>query len=191
MVTDEGGLALAIADAHRVGLHTLARHYQRFLDAEKVIVINTERAFDLLVQADEYGVKVAQKAHRDNPHLSLTSLQGIALNASNWYGNSRVLDGVLANATKRSGGVYEVVVKNGKDLDQAAYNVYRGISVGARRTAKKYSGKEGLHELPGPKGKFDGGIVGLRRAAETSGKKSPAIDINTPKTGPIKIHFRH
>jgi hypothetical protein len=47
-----------------------------------------------------------------------------------------------------------------------------------------------LHKLPDSKGGFDGGLIGLRRIAETA-SRSPAIDIKTPELGSIKIHFRH
>jgi hypothetical protein len=77
----------------------------------------------------------------------------------------------------------------GQELDASAYKIYRGFSVGARKTTKAYGGREGLHQLPDARGGMNGGFIGFRRAAETSGRKSPAIDLNTPELGYVKFHF--
>jgi hypothetical protein len=47
-----------------------------------------------------------------------------------------------------------------------------------------------LHRLPDADGGFNGGLIGLRRAAETSSGESPAIDLNL-NGKLIKIHLRH
>jgi hypothetical protein len=84
---------------------------------------------------------------------------------------------------------YEVTVRSGDELDQAAYKIYRSLSVGSQKTSIAYAGKEGLRRLPDAKGGMNGGFIGFRRVAETSGRKSPAIDLNTPELGDLKIHF--
>lgn len=190
VLSDRADLILAIRGAREVGLNELAGRYQRILDAE-VKRLNEARAFSALLRsAYEYGQQVAQKAHDDNPNLSPTVLGNIAVNAANWFGNDALLKTTLRAAAKKSSTVYEITLKKGEDLDRRAYALCRALSVGSRKTGRPYAGREGLHELPDANGGFNGGIVGLRRAAE-SGSKSPAIDIRTADGRYIKIHMRH
>jgi hypothetical protein len=190
VLSDRAELILAIRGAREVGLNELADRYQRILDTE-VKRLNEVRAFSALLRsAYEYGQQVAQKAHDDNPTLSPTVLGNIAVNAANWYGNDALLKTTLRAAEKKSSTVYEITLKNGEDLDRRAYALYRALSVGSRKTSRRYAGREGLHELPDANGGFNGGFIGLRRAAE-SGSKSPAIDIRTADGRYIKIHMRH
>lgn len=190
LLADRGECVLAIRDARSVGLGQLADRYQRILDAE-VKRLNEFRAFSaLLRKANAYGEGVAQKAHEDNPDLSPTALGNIAVNAASWYGNSALLRTTLRAAKRKPSDVYEITLKKGEDLDRRAYALYRALSIGSRKTSIRYGGKEGLHELPDAHGGFKGGLIGFRRAAESS-SKSPAIDIRTPEGRIIKIHMRH
>jgi hypothetical protein len=118
-------------------------------------------------------------------------LGNIAFNAANWYGNDALLKVTLRAAKQKSASVYEIAIKQGEDLDRRGYALYRSLSVGARRTNLRYGGREGLHELPDAKGGFNGGLIGFRRAAETSDGKTPAIDIKTANGKAFKIHVRH
>jgi hypothetical protein len=180
---------LAIRNARAVGLGSLARRYQRVLDSE-LKRLNESRAFSaFLRRANTYGEHVAQKAHDANPNLPPGVLGSIAANAANWYGNDALLKVTLRAAKQKRPGLYEITLKNGGDLDRRAYALYRSLSVGARKTTRPYTGKEGLHELPDADGGFNGGFIGFRRAAET-GSDSPAIDINL-NGRVIKIHVRH
>jgi hypothetical protein len=184
-------LMLAIRNARSVGLSEQARRYQRVLDLE-VKRVEERRSFGLLLsRAQDYGQQVAQKAHEKNPSLSATVLGNIAINAANWYGNDALLKVTLRAAKQKSASVFEITVKKDVDLDRQAYALYRSLSVGARRTDLRYGGREGLHELPDAQGGFNGGLIGFRRAAETSDGKSPAIDIKTAGGKAFKIHVRH
>jgi hypothetical protein len=65
--------------------------------------------------------------------------------------------------------------------------VQRNLLASARKVG--YSGREGLHRLPDRDGGLNGGLIGFRRAGETSGGKTPAVDLKTPELGDVKIHF--
>ena len=161
VLADRAEFVLAIRNARAIGLDALARRYQRVLDAE-LKRLDESRAFNaLLARAASYREQVAQKAHEDNPNLSATALGNIAFNAANWYGNDALLKVTLRTA-KRKG-----------------------------KTKIRYGGREGLHELPDANGGFNGGLIGLRRASETSAGKSPAIDIKTSNGTSLRIHVRH
>lgn len=126
--------------------------------------------------------------------LTIAVLATSCVDAASAAGSSTQTRASAAFASQTSAGaqatkVYEVKVKPELDLDDAAYKIYRGLSVGARKTNARYSGREGLHKLPDAKGDMNGGTIGFRRAAETSGKRSPAIDLNTPKLGDVRFHF--
>jgi hypothetical protein len=188
---DRAELILAIRHARTVGLSVLAGRYQRVLDVETKR-LNQARAFtELLSHANDYGQHVAQKAHEKNPSLPATVLGNIAVNAASWYGNDALLKVTLRAAKQtKNPRVYELTLKKGEDLDRRTYALYRSLSVGARRTGLRYGGREGLHELPDAQGGFNGGLIGFRRAAETSDGKSPAIDIKTADGKAFKIHVR-
>jgi hypothetical protein len=189
LLSERVELMLAIRNARSVGLPELARRYQRILDAE-LARAGEHRAFGgLLNDAKDYGQQVAQKAHEQDPSLPATVLGNIALNAANWYGNDALLKVTLRAAKQKRPGLYEITLKKGENLDRRAYALYRALSVGSRKTARDYGGREGLHELPDAKGGFNGGLMGFRRAVET-GSDSPAIDINL-NGRVIKIHVRH
>jgi hypothetical protein len=183
-------LILAIRNARAVGLDRLARLYQRVLDFETARLNDSIAFSDVLRQATAYGEQVANKAHEDNPSLSPAVLGNIAVNAANWYGNDALLKVTLRAATRKSEVVYEIILKRGEDLDRRAYGLYRALSIGSRKTNIRYGGREGLHQLPDAHGGFNGGFIGLRRAAETSGKTSPAIDVKTADGTYIRIHVR-
>jgi hypothetical protein len=189
LLSERVELMLAIRNARSVGLPELAHRYQRILDAE-LARAGEHRAFGgLLNDAKDYGQQVAEKAHEQDPSLPATVLGNIALNAANWYGNDALLKVTLRAAKLKRPGLYEITLKKGDDLDRRAYALYRALSVGSRKTARDYGGREGLHELPDAKGGFNGGLMGFRRAVET-GSDSPAIDINL-NGRVIKIHVRH
>lgn len=69
--------------------------------------------------------------------------------------------------------MYEITLKKGEDLDRRAYALYHSLSIGSRKTAIRYNGREGLHRLPDANGGLNGGFIGFRRTAESS-SKSPA-----------------
>jgi hypothetical protein len=189
LLSDHADFILTIRNARAVGLDAVARRYQRVLDLE-MKRLDEARAFsDLLRRAHAHGEQVAQKSHEDHPSLSPAVLGNIAVNAANWYGNDALLKVTLRTATRKSPDVYEITLKKGEDLDRRAYALYRALSVGSRKTNRPYRGREGLHQLPDANGGFNGGLIGLRRGAESS-SKSPAIDINIHRTA-IKIHVRH
>ncbi|MEA2128526.1 MAG: hypothetical protein QOJ85_1417 [Solirubrobacteraceae bacterium] len=191
LLSERVELMLAIRNARSVGLPELARRYQRILDAE-LARAGEHRAFGgLLNDAKDYGQQVAQKAHEQDPNLPATVLGNIAVNAANWYGNETLLKVTLRAAKQKNSRIYSITLKQGEDLDRRAYALYRSLSVGSRKTSIRYGGREGLHELPDAKGGFNGGVIGFRRAAETSGGKSPAIDIKTADGAAIRIHLVH
>jgi hypothetical protein len=187
---DRAELILAIRNARAAGLSEVADRYQRVLDAETKRLNRSTAFSDLLRQASQYGEHIAQKAHDADPSLPAAVLGNIAVNAANWYGNDALLKVTLRAAKQKSAHVFEITVKKEVDLDRQAYALYRSLSVGARRTGRPYGGKEGLHALPDANGGFNGGLIGFRRVAETSDRKSPAIDINL-NGRLIKIHVRH
>jgi hypothetical protein len=189
VLSNRADLILAIRNARAVGLNTLAARYQRVLDVETKRLERARSFSALLSDAAAYGEHVAQKAHDDNPNLSPTVLGNIAVNAANWYGNDALLKVTLRAAKQKSPRVYEITLKKGEDLDRRAYALFRALSVGARKTNRPYGGREGLHALPDAKGGFNGGLIGLRRKAESS-SNSPAIDVNIDGKF-IKIHVRH
>lgn len=180
-----GRMRGAIRRAHALGLDAAAKPYVAVLKRESDRVDFAH----FVHRAERYGEQVAQKAHRDNPQLTPVQLGVIASNASAWHGNTTLQKNALAAARRVGKKTYEITVKPGQELDEAAYKIYRGFSIGARRTNIRYTGREGLHRLPDAKGGTNGGTIGFRRAAETSDKKSPAIDLNTPELGDIKFHF--
>jgi hypothetical protein len=185
-------LMLAIRNARSLGLGELARRYQRILDLEMKRAEERRSFGALLSRAQDYGQHAAQKAHEDNPSLPQAVLGNIAVNAANWYGNDALLKITLRAAKQtKNPRVYEITLKKGEDLDRRAYALYRSLSVGARKTDLRYGGRDGLYQLPDAKGGFNGGLIGFRRAAETSEGKSPAIDIKTADGKAIKIHVRH
>jgi hypothetical protein len=190
LLSHRADLMLAIRNARSVGLPELASRYERILDDELKRVAEHRHFWTLLYQATNYGQRVAQKAHEDNPSLPPAVLGNIAVNAANWYANDTLLKVTLRAAKQKSSLVYEITLKQGEDLDRRAYALYRALSAGSRKTTIPYKGKEGLHRLPDADGGFNGGLIGLRRAAETSSSKSPAIDLNL-NGKLIKIHLRH
>jgi hypothetical protein len=187
---DRAELILAIRNARAVGLETIARRFQRVLELETKRLNESIAFSDLLREGAAHGERAAQKAHEDNPNLTPAVLGNIAVNAANWHGNKALLNTTLRAAKQKGPQVYEIALKKGEDLDRRAYSLFRALSVGSRKTNIRYGGREGLHRLPDANGGFNGGLIGLRRAAETSGKKSPAIDVNV-NGKLIKIHVRH
>jgi hypothetical protein len=188
---DRAELILAIRNARAAGLRDLADRYQRVLDFEIKRLDEATAFSSLLRHANEYGQQVAQKAHDVDPSLPPAVLGNIAVNAANWYGNDALLKVTLRAAKQKNSRLYLITLKQGEDLDRRAYALYRALSVGSRKTSIRYAGRDGLHELPDAKGGFNGGLIGFRRAAETSGGKSPAIDIKTADGRVIRFHVVH
>ncbi len=145
-----GEMRYAIRRARKLELNSAADTYQAVLARETNRV-----AFARFVkQAEEYGKRAAENAGRSNPALTPGQLRQIQSNASAWYGNSGLQRNMLDSAKKVGKKTYELKVKlaPGEDLDAAAYKVFRGLSVGARKTSKRYAGSGGLHTLPDAKG---------------------------------------
>lgn len=128
----------ALRQARKLGLNSAAKLYDAALARETYRVVFAR----FVRQATEYGRNVAENARQSNPRLTPGQVRQIEANASAWYGNSAVQKNLVASARKVGTKTYEltVKVKPGEDLDAAAYKVYRGLSVGARKTSKPYSG---------------------------------------------------
>ena len=79
LLSHRADLMLAIRNARSVGLPELASRYQRILDDELKRVAEHRHFWTLLYQAKNYGQRVAQKAHDDNPSLPPAVLGNIAV----------------------------------------------------------------------------------------------------------------